>query len=219
MASTDPPEGPARNDEALRASGQRDALLELLAVLSHDLNNPLQTLLVLSELGLDEAPAGSEAHDRAIQCLAAADRLKVLTQAMGGVLRGRPQDAAQLWSRTAVMLGRRLDRYGVAVTLELDVLTGFALAVEAEWAMLAGALAVIATAATSARRRHALGIVGVLEHGEASVLLTLAGIETDGSTTALPLAPSALDRLRNIVPGTAPTSDGLAARVLLARAP
>ncbi|MBC8071891.1 MAG: hypothetical protein IAG13_26425, partial [Deltaproteobacteria bacterium] len=122
MASVDPREGHAQGDESMRAAGQRDVLLELLSVLAHDLNNPLQTLLVLSELALDESPAGTEPHDRALQCLAAADRLKVLTQAMGATLRGRPLDAAQLWTRTAVMLGRRLERYGVTVVLDLAAL-------------------------------------------------------------------------------------------------
>jgi signal transduction histidine kinase len=215
MTSADPREGHAQGDESMRGAGQRDVLLELLSVLAHDLNNPLQTLLVLSELALDESPAGTEPHDRALQCLAAADRLKVLTQAMGATLRGRPLDAAQLWARTAVMLGRRLERYGVAAVLDLAALDGIGLAADAEWALLSAAMAVIATAAASARRRHELSITGKREHGIASVVLALTGFEPDGTRTPLPFVPSALARLCDIVPGSTVTDDGVGVRLVL----
>lgn len=203
----------------MRASGQRDVLLELLSVLAHDLNNPLQTLLVLSELALDEHAPGTEPHDRALQCLAAADRLKVLTQAMGATLRGRPLDASALWARTAVMLGRRLERYGVAATLELAALDGIGLGAEAEWALLSGALAVIATAAASNRRRHELVLVGMHEHGVASVDVSITAVETDGNRTPLPFVPTALERLLHIVPGSSADTSGAHVRLVLSSSP
>ncbi|HWB79253.1 MAG TPA: histidine kinase dimerization/phospho-acceptor domain-containing protein [Nannocystaceae bacterium] len=200
------------------ATAQRDALLELMSVLAHDLNNPLQTLLVLSELALDESPAGSEAHDRAKQCLAAADRLKVLTQAMGASLRGRPQDIQQVWGRVQTMLGRRLERYGVTVSTQLAALGTTPFGGDAEWAVLMAVLAVIATASTSSVRRHELAIVGALVGEHAQLELGLTAIDAEGVRRPLAFQAQAVARLCDVVPGA--TSDRDAERVVvpLARA-
>lgn len=200
------------------ASAQRDALLELVSVLAHDLNNPLQTLLVLSELALDESPAGSEAHDRAKQCLAAADRLKVLTQAMGASLRGRPQDIQQVWTRVQTMLGRRLERYGVVVTTQLAALGSTPFGGEAEWAVLLAVLAVIATAAASTERRHELAIVGSLDGEHAQLELGMAAVDAQGVRRPLAFQPQAVTRLCDVVPGTTVERDGERISVALARA-
>lgn len=200
------------------ASAQRDALLELMSVLAHDLNNPLQTLLVLSELALDESPAGSEPHDRARQCLAAADRLKVLTQAMGASLRGRPQDIQQVWARVQTMLGRRLERYGVMVSTQLAALGTTPFGGDAEWAVLMAVLAVITTASTSPVRRHELTIVGELVGDDARLELGLAAIDVDGVRRPLAFSDPAIARLRDVVPATTVDRDGECVRVALARA-
>lgn len=218
MPSSDRGEQEAAGAEGRQASAQRDALLELLSVLAHDLNNPLQTLLVLSELALDDSAEGSEAHDRARQCLAAADRLKVLTQAMGSSLRGRPQDVAQLWSRVAVMLGRRLERYGIVVTTDFAALGTTPLSGDAEWALLVAALAVIATGASSSMRRHELAIAGQLRDGQPSVVLALGAVDAAGTRTPWPLEPAALARLRDAVASTSVEADGLQVRIELPRA-
>lgn len=213
MASSDREES-----TAAAASAQRDALLELVSVLAHDLNNPLQTLLVLSELALDETAPGTEANDRARQCLAAADRLKVLTQAMGASLRGRPQDIQQLWTRGQVMLGRRLERYGVVVNSQLGALGSTSFTGEAEWAVLLALLAVIATAAGSPVRRHELEIVGELDGQDARLVLVLVAVDPDGTRRPLVFQEQAVTRLRDVAPGTAIDRDGERVSVALARA-
>jgi signal transduction histidine kinase len=213
MASSD-----REHSNGASASAQRDALLELVSVLAHDLNNPLQTLLVLSELGLDESPEGSDANDRAKQCLAAADRLKTLTQAMGATLRGRPQDFQQLWTRALVMLGRRLERYGVVVNSQIAAFGTVPFGGDTEWTVLLALLAVIATAAGSPVRRHELDAVGELAGDRARLVLSLVAVDTDGVRRPLPFNEPALTRLREVVPSTAIECDAQRVSVALARA-
>lgn len=103
---------------------QRDVLVEVLGILCHDLNNPLQSLVVLLELGVDEAPEGSDTRARAEQCQAAAERIRVLTAALTGLLRELPEDGPRVWARVEALLRRRFERSSVTLAVDVRMLDG-----------------------------------------------------------------------------------------------
>ena len=75
------------------ATGSRDRprleiLHEALEIFAHDLSNPLQSLIVLTELALDDATPGSEDEMRCRQSLEAAERMRTLVSGLAGLTRG-----------------------------------------------------------------------------------------------------------------------------------
>lgn len=136
---------------AARAVAERDTLLELIAIATHDINNPLQSLVVLLELALDEAHPESDAYVRAQQCLMAGERIRALSSALAGLGRSRPQDAAAAWGRVHGLLSRRFDRFGIHVGADLSRLDRRPFPVELELPLLGACMLVIATAAAGAR--------------------------------------------------------------------
>ncbi len=136
---------------AARAVAERDTLLELIAIATHDINNPLQSLVVLLELALDEAHPESDAYVRAQQCLMAGERIRALSSALAGLGRSRPQDAASAWARVHGLLSRRFDRFGIGVGADLSRLERLAFPPELELPLLGACMLVIATAAAGAR--------------------------------------------------------------------
>jgi len=191
------PGSPLRGDDAVgaAATADRDALIELISVFAHDLNNPLQTVLVLSELALDETMAGTEGRARAEQCLAAADRLRTLAQAMSGLFRGRPLRGEALWDRFRTLLGRRFERHGIVAELE---------PCEPREAMLPGlcerlvftlGLGAIAAAAASGRRHHVLSLACKAMGDRVSLEARLFGLDpASGARVELPFAATHLER-------------------------
>jgi signal transduction histidine kinase len=107
-----------------RIKAERDALLELIAIFTHDLSNPLQSLTVLCELALDESPAGSDDYTRTRQCLEAADRMRKLIHGLAGVTRHAegPGHLAGALHRVLGLLARRFDRHGIDLTIDIDAI-------------------------------------------------------------------------------------------------
>lgn len=110
---------------AQRAAAERDALLELIAIFTHDISNPLQSITVLCELGLDEAAPGSEEQFRTQQCLQAAQQMRGILQGLGGIslaTRGTTT-LSSIVSRVQATLSRRLERSNMVVDAELSQVT------------------------------------------------------------------------------------------------
>jgi hypothetical protein len=192
----DVPSDSQRRDDVLSAaaSADRDALIELIAVFTHDLNNPLQTVLVLSELALDETMPGTEGRARAEQCLTAADRLRVLAQAMSGLFRGRPLRSDALWERLRTLLGRRFERHGIVPTLVAEEPRDALLPALCERIVFTLALGAIGAAGTSGRRQHALEMS--CSPGERIVIRgSFFGIEPDGTRVPLEFSEAHQERL------------------------
>ncbi len=192
----DVPSDSQRRDDVLgaAATADRDALIELIAVFTHDLNNPLQTVLVLSELALDETIPGTEGRARAEQCLTAADRLRVLAQAMSGLFRGRPLRADALWERLRTLLGRRFERHGITPTLVAHEPRDALLPALCERIVFTLALGAIGAAASSARRQHALELS--CTPGERIVIDgAFFAVEPDGTRIALTFSEAHQERL------------------------
>jgi hypothetical protein len=177
------------------ATADRDALLELIAVFTHDVNNPLQTVLVLSELALDETMPGTEGRTRAEQCLTAADRLRVLAQAMSGLFRGRPLRAEALWDRLRTLLGRRFERHGITASLlECEPAEAMVPAL-CERLVFTLALGAIGAAATSGRRHHALELSCKTGGERIALEAAFFAVEADGSRVPLEFAATHRERL------------------------
>jgi signal transduction histidine kinase len=192
-----PPDSRRRDDELLgaAATADRDALIELIAVFTHDLNNPLQTVLVLSELALDETMQGTEGRARAEQCLTAADRLRVLAQAMSGLFRGRPLRAEALWERLRTLLGRRFERHGIAIELAACDPPGAILPALCERIVFTVALGAIGAAAASGRRHHALELACTPTSERISLNARLFYLDADGSRVPLAFCDTHLERV------------------------
>lgn len=209
------------DDELLgaAATADRDALIELIAVFTHDLNNPLQTVLVLSELALDETMPGTEGRARAEQCLTAADRLRVLAQAMSGLFRGRPLRADSLWERVRTLLGRRFERHGIAAELVACDPPDAMLPALCERIVFTVALGAIGAASASGRRHHALEIACTPASERISLQARLFGLEADGSRIPLAFCDTHLERLAALLrldPRAAQRVDGAAVYIDLA---
>ncbi|HET6585918.1 MAG TPA: hypothetical protein VFG69_20820 [Nannocystaceae bacterium] len=191
------PDPSGREDELLGAAAvaDRDALIELLAVFTHDLNNPLQTVLVLSELALDETMSGTEGRARAEQCLTAADRLRVLAQAMSGLFRGRPLRAEALWERVRTLLGRRFERHGITAEITGCEPRDAMLPALCERVVFTVALGAIGAATTSGSRHHALEIACAPTSERISLQARLFTVDPAGARTPLAFGDAHLERL------------------------
>jgi len=197
------PDAVARDSVALGAIAARETLIELLSVATHDLNNPLQSLIVLLELSVDDAPPGSDARMRAEQCQLAAERIRNLTAALAGLLRGRREDGPRVWERAQALLGRRFERMGVTTRVDVSRLADIAIPGPFFFGLCAASLVVLATATGGALRGHELSIHGGTQPGEGagSVSMDLALTPVDASAAPSPAEwdPAALGRLLAIV--------------------
>lgn len=99
---------------------ERATLLRLAAILTHDLSNPLQSITVLCELGMEGDEPG-EGPRRAQQSLQAAERMRDLLHAYAALVRNadRPTKLAAAVERTEAMFARRTERH--RITLEVGV--------------------------------------------------------------------------------------------------
>lgn len=197
MAPTNP--GDAVDVVIDGAAAARDTLIELLSIVTHDVNNPLQSLIVLLELSVDDAPAGSDARARAEQCQLAADRIRSLTGALAGLLRGRREDGPRVWARALALLGRRFDRMGVTTRADVSRLADVALPSAFFFALCSACLLVLASAANGRLRGYLLEVTGTVEDDGVAFELALVAIDA----SAPPLLPEwdgvALARLRGLV--------------------
>jgi hypothetical protein len=103
-----------------RLLGERDALRELVALVTHDLSNPVQSLTVLCELMCEEMAPHSEPYRRAQQCLQATSRMRDLIRDLAWVtqLDGSHTLNTRL-ERAIRLLGRALERRQLAVDCSL----------------------------------------------------------------------------------------------------
>jgi hypothetical protein len=183
-----------------RAQAERDVLLDVLAIFAHDVNNPLQTLVVLCELAVDENPTDSEARLRAEQCLLAADRLRALAQGMTSLFRGRRLTLRQMCDQLAVLLSRRFDRYGIAATVEIDAIADYIAPPALDVLYASACLSVIAFAAEGSARRLVLHVVGSAQAGTGLLRFGLRLPDADGGR-ALAFTAAALERGAALVAG------------------
>ncbi|MEM6291873.1 MAG: hypothetical protein AAGA54_11430 [Myxococcota bacterium] len=105
-----------------KASAERSALLGLAAILTHDLSNPLQSITVLCELGLDDDDP-AEAPRRSRQCLEATERMRTLLHSYASVVRnvGREGKVSASLDRITPMFGRRLERHRIELQAHVEV--------------------------------------------------------------------------------------------------
>ncbi|MHC4830273.1 MAG: histidine kinase dimerization/phospho-acceptor domain-containing protein, partial [Planctomycetota bacterium] len=85
--SDSPPPAASTTAEAKRAQADLAALRGLLAVMAHDLSNPLQSLTVLLELSLEDLATTHPAHAKLDQCLDAAQRMRGMVRDLSGFAR------------------------------------------------------------------------------------------------------------------------------------
>ena len=103
-----------------KAAAERSALLSLAAILTHDLSNPLQSITVLCELGMEEDDL-AEGPRRAQQSLQAAERMRDLLHAYASLVRNadRPTKVGPALERTSAMFTRRCERHRIALAVEV----------------------------------------------------------------------------------------------------
>lgn len=99
-------------------------LRELIALMVHDLSNPLQSLSMLLELAQDDVAPGSEPHERLIEASRAAVTMRRLVRGLGDFNRsarlGQEVPAARLVSSTLGVLERRFERQGMQLINQVE---------------------------------------------------------------------------------------------------
>lgn len=144
-----------------RAAAERDALLEVLAIFSHDLSNPLQSITVLCELAVDEPGAREEDQVRAQQCLDAAERMRDLVHNLAALTRGitQTQTVGSACDRVISLLSRRFERHRIEIDAELGAVAKVVAPLPFELAFLTLCLGVIATSADCSLSHAILKVV------------------------------------------------------------
>ncbi|MBV1860717.1 MAG: hypothetical protein KUG77_20045 [Nannocystaceae bacterium] len=104
-----------------KAVAERTTLLGLAAILTHDLSNPLQSVTVLCELGIEGDEPG-EGPRRAQQSLQAAERMRDLLHAYAALVRNadRPTKLSAAVERTDAMFARRIERQRIALDVGVE---------------------------------------------------------------------------------------------------
>lgn len=174
-----------------RAAAERDTLLELLAVFTHDLSNPLQSITVLCELGMD----GPGSEDITAQCLSAAERMRALIHGLSGFTRGldRPSEISLVGDRLQSLLARRFERHLLKASFDYTTISSKLAPAELEMCMAAICLGIIATA--SERRARGEFSLSTL-HVDDELAIEIVCVDEDGS--ALTPSQAHLERARAI---------------------
>ena len=141
---------------------QLEVLYELLEIFTHDLSNPLQSLIVLSELALDDAPEGSDDAERCRQTLEAAERMRTLVQGLGGITRRSdgPRNTRAAVDRVCEALSRRWDRHSITLSIELGAIESTACSSSLDAALLNLALGIVSAVADEPRADYLLTVRG-----------------------------------------------------------
>jgi nitrogen-specific signal transduction histidine kinase len=188
------------------ARAERDALLDIVAIFAHDLSNPLQSITVLCELGMDDAVPGGEEHLRAQQCLEAADRMRALIHSFAALIRGRSSSAplGALVERVTTLFARRFDRHAIETQVELGEAADVRGVAGLEFALLNLLLGAVATASDSPLKRYTLHLrAGRVESGDGHWLtVSMQGADDSGAWQPLPLSESHVDRARHVLAAT-----------------
>ncbi len=194
-------------DPSGRASrAERDALLDIVAIFAHDLSNPLQSITVLCELGMDDATPGSEEHVRAQQCLEAADRMRALIHSFAALIRGRSSSAplGALVERVTTLFARRFDRHAITAEIELGDAADVRGVAGLEFALLNLLLGAVATASDAPLKRYALHMRAAKADGDAGYRLTISmqGADESGALQPVPLSEAHVARAADVLDGS-----------------
>ncbi len=191
---------------ARQAESRREVLLEALEIFTHDLSNPLQSLIVLTELALDDALPGSEEHERCRQCLEAAERMRTLVQGLAGLTRSidGPRNTGAVVERFISVLSRRWERHSLRLSVDLGAVERVPAPRNLETVLLNLGLAAVAAASERSHPRYDLSVRGIIQDDErlpCALELTLAGHNAGGSGVPIALSPSHLERSQRLLDG------------------
>lgn len=193
------------DQRARGAEAQRAVLLEALEIFTHDLSNPLQSLIVLTELALDDSPPGTEEHERNKQSLEAAERMRTLVQGLAGLTRSidGPRNTAAVVDRFHSVLSRRWERHSVRLSIDLGLIERTPTPPTLETVLLSLGLAAVAAAGDRNHPRFDFSLRGIGQEGELScaIELTLAGHNAGGSGVPVALSRPHLDRTIELLDG------------------
>ena len=186
-----------------------EILLETLEIFAHDLSNPLQSVIVLTELALDDAAPGTEEHLRCRQTLEAAERMRTLVLGLGGLTRGvqGPYSTRSSVERFAAVLSRRWDRHRITLDVELGEVDRAHSPPLLDAALLELGLAAIA-AVGERSGAHVLSVRGLAApagdaDGRCALEVSLVEPRADGTTEAVTLSEPHLVRLDRLLSGPA----------------
>ena len=205
---SDTGEPPTAQQRAHQAEAQRDILLEVLEISTHDLSNPLQSLIVLSELALDDTPEGTEDYDRVRQSLEAAERMRTLVQGLAGLTRGidGPRNVKTVVDRIVSVLSRRWERHQMRVSVDMGAIEHTPTPAVLQTVMLNLGLAAVAAAGDRNHPRYELSVQGVSREGQAlecALEVTLVGHDAGGTAAPVPLASHQMERIGRLLDGNA----------------
>lgn len=208
----------ADDDTTSRDKPRLAILHEALEIFAHDLSNPLQSLIVLTELALDDATPGSEDEMRCRQSLEAAERMRTLVSGLAGLTRGLegPRNTQTSVDRFNELLSRRWERHRVELDIALGPAERTPSPPDLDIALLNLGLAAVATAGE-------LGGTFVLQirgseigsGAEPRVALeaTLLHRDADGTSAEAPFNERHIQRGRALLAGTGLTTRQEGARV------
>lgn len=190
---------------ARQAEAQREVLFEALGIFTHDLSNPLQSLIVLAELAMDDAVPGTEEYDRNRQSLEAAERMRTLVQGLAGLTRSvdGPRTAAAVLDRFGSVLSRRWERHSIRLSVDLGGIERTPTPATLETVLLNLGLAVVAAANERNHPRYDLSVRGMGRDGPRSCVLelTLAGHNAGGSGVPIELSRAHVERTQRLIDG------------------
>lgn len=192
---------------AHQAEAQREVLLEALEIFNHDLSNPLQSLIVLTELALDDTPEGTEDYDRVRQSLEAAERMRTLVQGLAGLTRGidGPRHAKVVVDRFISVLSRRWERHQVRVSVDMGAIERTATPANLETVLLNLGLATVAAATDRNHPRYELSVRGISRDGQTlpyALEITLVGHNAGGTAAPVELARPQMERVARLLDGS-----------------
>ena len=190
-----------------RAQAECEGLRELIGVFTHDLSNPLQSLTVLCELALAEAPEGSEERAHASQCLEATHRMNAVVLGVSKLARkDGPRHVRGILEHLGALFARRFDRYDVEFLFEIEEIGDVVAPVVVDLALSSLMLGAIARF-TAERRRpgFSLSVRGyrpspTLQPSRCALELLLEMQDGDGRQR-LALPERHLGRVRDLVGG------------------
>ncbi len=192
---------------AHQAEAQREVLLEALEIFTHDLSNPLQSLIVLTELALDDTPEGTEDYDRVRQSLEAAERMRTLVQGLAGLTRSidGPRNTKTVVDRFISVLSRRWERHQVRVSIDMGTIERTPTPPNLETVLLNLGLATVAAATDRNHPRYELSVRGIVREGQAlscALEITLVGHDAGGTAAPVELARLQMERVARLLDGT-----------------
>lgn len=202
--SASPDEEARRN--LVRSNAEQAALRELVRLIAHDLNNPLQSITLILELLELEVP-GEEARERVRQCSKGAALMRHLVRDLAAVARPiRPDEVPTVEAtldQTLGVLRRRLDRHGIELSRDTAAFADRRLASTDEasalrWTLLSALLGTIETAAHAEVERHRLRVTA---HGD-ELRLALEATSDEGPSTASQPATAVWQRVVDACAGS-----------------